>query len=345
MNATVLKRTIHDEPSAWDKFGSALFFSVSSLALIFINKIVMTEYGFPYFDFLAACQFLATTLVLSALIWLKFLEVPRLSKEILHELIPITIFFLANVISGLGGTGKLNIPMFTALRRFGILLTMVGEYFILDKMASNIIVFSILLMVLGALVAAINDLAFDLMGYILVTLNNIFTSGSSLYLTRASNGGRCSKTGVLYYNSLFGLIAMTLYFAIEHSYRYMDLFEFPKTPMSMSSAESKIIGGHQNSILENVYESELWGNPKFVAMFVSACFMGSVLNYASFLCISINGALTAAVVGALKNVLCTYVAIFTMSDYIFEFYNFLGLNIGIVGSLIYTYVTLFVPKS
>lgn len=341
MNAAILKRTIYDEPTFWEKLGSALFFSFASLSLIFVNKIVMTQYGFPYFDFLAACQFLATTLILSVLILFKYMEVPRLSKEIMMELLPITAFFLANVISGLGGTGKLNIPMFTALRRFGIPLTLVGEYFVLGKKASNIVIFSVILMVLGALVAAANDLSFDLMGYFLVTLNNIFTSGSSLFLTKASNGGKCSKNGVLYYNSLFGFIAMAFYFGLEHSYRWIGLFSGNGTMAS----EVKLVSQHQDSVLEHVFALPLWGDPKFIMMFILACFMGSVLNYASFLCISINGSLTAAVVGCLKNVLCTYVAMFTMSDYIFEMYNFLGLNIGIIGSLLYTYVTLFLPKT
>jgi solute carrier family 35 len=348
MNArarSVLKSSVHDEPTFWEKVGSAFFFSFASVALIFVNKIVMTEYGFPHFDFLAACQFLATTVVLSVLIWFNFMEVPRLNREILHELLPITVFFLANVISGLGGTGKLNIPMFTALRRIGILMTMVGEYFVLNKVASNIVIVSVILMVFGALVAAANDLTFDLMGYILVTLNNIFTSGSSLFLTKASNGGKCSKNGVLFYNSLFGFIAMVLYFGIEHSYRWIGVFSFRVDPSSGSVVtESQLVSEHQNSILENVFALDLWSDPAFIAMFVAASFMGSVLNYAAFLNISTNGSLTAAVVGSLKNVVCTYAAMLTMSDYTFEFYNFMGLNIGIIGSLVYTYVTLFPPK-
>ena len=76
-------------------------------------------------------------------------------------------------------------------------------------------------------------------------------------------------------------------------------------------------------------------------MFTCAALLGSVLNYSIFVCTTINSALTTAVVGCLKNVLTTYIGMMIFSDYTFSWWNFLGINISIAGSLYYTYVTMF----
>lgn len=47
---------------------------------------------------------------------------------------------------------------------------------------SSVVHFSVFLMVLGAFVAALDDLAFDLVGYTLVFLNNIFTSANGIVM-------------------------------------------------------------------------------------------------------------------------------------------------------------------
>lgn len=127
----------------------------------------MTEYNFPFFDFLAAIQFISTTSVLTILILLKKIEVPYLNYSIVVEILPVSLMFLGNVICGLGSTKSLNLPMFTALRRFSILMTMIAEYCFLNSRPSYYIIFSIMMMVGGALVAAAYDLSFDTFGYTL----------------------------------------------------------------------------------------------------------------------------------------------------------------------------------
>lgn len=63
---------------------------------------------------------------------------------------------------GLGGTQELSLPMMTVLRRFSILMTMIGEFYILSYKPRLSVQLSVYLMIFGALVAAANDLAFNL---------------------------------------------------------------------------------------------------------------------------------------------------------------------------------------
>ena len=46
---------------------AALFYAVTSLLVIFVNKIVLTGYKFSSYSFLALAQFLATAVVMKSL--------------------------------------------------------------------------------------------------------------------------------------------------------------------------------------------------------------------------------------------------------------------------------------
>ncbi len=56
----------------------------------------------------------------------------------------------------------------------------------------------------------------------------------------------------------------------------------------------------QPAEVEAVRAFPLWGDARFVATFALAAVMGSVLNYATFLCTVNNSALTTTVIGCLK---------------------------------------------
>jgi len=170
--------------------------------VIFVNKVILTEYNFEYFVFLAGAQFLSTSLILYGLSAIHRIELPSPSWAVVREVAPISVMFFLNVVTGLGSTKALNLPMFTALRRFSILMTMMGEYHILGKEPSSVVVLSVVMMVGGAVVAALNDLTFDATGYTLVLLNDVFTALNGIYLKRATLSGRLSKLGILFYNSL-----------------------------------------------------------------------------------------------------------------------------------------------
>lgn len=361
---------IHGNPKQYTQFqkvGAAIFYGIASILVIFTNKAIMANFEFKYFDFLATVQFIMTTTIISLLILCKQIDsIPVLSFAIFKEVIPITLMFLGNVLCGLGSTKSLNIPMFTALRRFSICLTMLGEWYLLKTKPSWSVIVSIFFMVAGALIAALYDLSFDAEGYVLVFLNNIFTALNGVYMKKASNSGKCSKMSVLYYNSLFSTVIMLLYFMLEHSLinGYLVL---PFLPTSLvgnhltSSATTSLTGipaidalqgGSEThpmpllypaiaSTLTKVLHYPHWADFTFLCMLFMAASMGAVLNYSIFLCTMINSPLTTAVVGATKNVATTYIAMVVFPDYAFTYINFLGINISILGSLYYTYMILF----
>ncbi|XP_035221047.1 UDP-sugar transporter sqv-7-like isoform X1 [Stegodyphus dumicola] len=147
---------------------SALFYGISSFLIIVVNKIVLTNYKFPSTHALGIGQMLVTILVLYIGRYFSIIKFPSISSDVPKKceielfyylcscckIWPLPLFFIGNLVCGLGGTKHLSLPMFTVLRRFTILMTLVGEYLILKTRQSLPVVLTVFAMVGGAIIAA-----------------------------------------------------------------------------------------------------------------------------------------------------------------------------------------------
>ncbi|CAG5126394.1 unnamed protein product, partial [Candidula unifasciata] len=287
---------------------AALFYGFSSMMIVVVNKLVLTSYNFPSFQVLALGQIISGIVVLYIAKMLRLITFPDLSWDTVRKVWPLPLVYIGNLLFGLGGTKKLSLPMFTVLRRFSILFTMIAEYYILNVRASWFVQMSVYLMILGAVIAAGTDLSFDLLGYTFILLNDVATAANGVYTKQKLEAKSLGKYGLLYYNSLIMFLPVLI--------------------LTIYSGE-----------LIEAYMFEQWADPVFLFQFLLSCLMGFILNYSIIMCTACNSALTTTIVGVLKNLLVTYLGMFLGGDYVFSLTNFIGINISVCGSLLYTYVT------
>lgn len=166
------------------KVGSAVFYGISSFMITVVNKTVLTSYAFPSFLFLSLGQLTASIVVLGLGKRTKLVSFPPLQRNTFAKIFPLPLIFGFNMIFGLGGTKALSLPMFAALRRFSILMTMLLELKILGVRPTTAVQISVYAMIGGALIAASDDLSFNMQGYTYVMITNALTASNGVYVKK-----------------------------------------------------------------------------------------------------------------------------------------------------------------
>lgn len=290
------------------RISSAFFYGISSFLITVVNKQVLTTYKFPSFLVLSIGQLVASIVVLHSAKQCKLVSIPHYSNDLIRKIFPLPLIFLGNMIFGLGGTQALSLPMFAALRRFSILMTMLLELYVLGVRPTKSVQVSVYAMVGGALIAASDDLSFSMYGYLYVMLTNSLTALNGVYVKKKLNASDLGRYGLMYYNSLIMVLPT-------------------------------ILCAWALGDINDAMDFKQWSEPMFVVQFLLSCVMGFILSYSTILCTQYNSALTTTIVGCLKNISITYLGMFIGGDYLFSWLNCIGINISVLGSLLYTYVT------
>jgi len=286
--------------------GSALFYATTSIIITFTNKLVLYTYKYPYPNIILLAQILFSMFALWFMKFYKIISYADFSWAMVRKVFWMSFWFMGYIVTGLVGLKSTNIPMYTTLRRLTVIPVLLSEYIILHKTSSDKKQQSVVVMVIGSLIAGGTDVSFNFEGYFYVLLNCITTALYLVYQKKISNEG-LNTFGLLFYNNLVSIPFIIVICILS--------------------------GEFENSAGYGFYTS--FG---FQLSFFLCAVIAFLLNYSIFLCNQINSPLTTSIIGQLKNVVVTLGGLFVFDDVIWTFWNIVGLLISLAGSIWYALI-------
>jgi len=246
----------------------AVGYGLTSTLITFFNKAVFDSYEFKGSNTLTLAQGIFSLLFLITLKKYNFLEFPDFSYNTASALSPLAGSFCGMVISGLAALKFVNVPMYSALRRLTTFIVIAGEYVLLNKTVPTFELYSVILMVVGAMIGGWGDLTFDLYGYFLTILNCFVTALYLILIAKKSKETGLNTFGLMFYNNLLSL---------------------PVVAIVVILTEWDVLVSYDR-----------WGDLGFHFFFWMSAFQAFALNYFVFLCSTVNSPLTTSITGQLK---------------------------------------------
>jgi len=283
----------------------AAFYGWMSASSILTNKAVMGIWHFEYPLTMIGCQMIVCFVLLYSLRAFGWISFPDWNWGTALKALPLAAAHLANTLVGLVALNLIDVPMFGTLRRLVALCVMLLEYFLLRQRFSWIVIFSVGLMVSGALIGGWSDLKFDMLGYALTFLVNMITAASLVLIPRTGKDANLSSFGLMLYQVTLSFPAVVVLFILSGEYQRIEDYPY-------------------------LYD------PHFQISFFVSCLQIFLLNYSIFWCTQINSPLTTTVTGQLKNVL-QIAGGFLFFEVPIVPMNIFGITVGISGSFIYTF--------
>ncbi|KAK9207747.1 hypothetical protein WN944_000093 [Citrus x changshan-huyou] len=173
------------------------------MAMVFINKAVIMQYAHSMT--LLTLQQLATALLIQAGRKMGYTKSKAIDLMTAKKLLPVSLFYNANVAFALASLKGVNIPMYIAIKRLTPLAVLVAGFFSGKGKPTTQVTVSVLLTATGCVIAALGDFSFDLFGYSMALTSVFF---QTMYLVLVEKSGAedgLSSVEIMFYNSFLSL--------------------------------------------------------------------------------------------------------------------------------------------
>ncbi|XP_020588830.1 putative UDP-sugar transporter DDB_G0278631 isoform X2 [Phalaenopsis equestris] len=294
------------EPSEVLSLLAAVSYGFASMAMVFINKAILMKYA--YSITLLALQQVATALLIHLGRVMGYTKVSSMNIATAKKLLPLSLFYNANVAFALASLKGVNIPMYIALKRLTPLAVLIAGFFSGKGRPHIQVSLSVLTTALGVIIAALGDFSFDLFGYTMALTSVFFQTMYLMLVEKSSAEDGLSSVEIMLYNAILS-IPFLLFIIIATA-------EFP----------------HSLALLIEKAHSF-----SFFLIFILSLVMGIVLNFTMFLCTTVNSALTTTIVGVLKGVGSTTLGFLLLGGVEVHALNITGLIINTIGGVWYSY--------
>jgi solute carrier family 35 protein len=286
---------------------SACSYAATSVCILIFNKQVLSDYGFNYPVLMTLFHMLVSLFLLTLFRSIGLLSFASFNLKLARSVLPLALCFVLNIMLGMCALRLTNIPMFATLRRLTGFICICTEYLLLNKKPTAMTATSVFIMILGSFIGGWGDLQFDLLGYSYVLLNNLVTALYLTFIKRILNDTQLKSDtfGIMYYNSIISIPFLLL--------------------LAMINGELSTI-----AFFPHLF------NSGFQLSFLLSAMMAFGVNYTTFWCTEVNSPLTTSVTGQVKNVLSSFISLFTPLSHVKATPLLItGLAVGLLGSFLY----------
>ena len=297
-------------------------FIMCSITINIVNRVIFWKYKFK-FNF--------TLVLLQQLFCMIFYTICSKKSEVFiaetggvsfedfwklkFQYIGYCIFFiLKTVTSFLGYQLVTNIPMYVNLRKFLTAMTFIYQYFCKKKKISNVNIFVVILLTLGAFLTGIDDYSTDIKGYLAVLMKNMFNLVNLEVSENFKKINGLTNLKLLVYNSFLStpLLLITIfangelfklvnYFKEEHDFSYIHLIFF----------------------------------------LIISCSIVMVTNASFFISNEKNTSLFTQLVSDTKYIVITFISYVVLKSFVFTWKNITGLFLSTLAAIIITVTSLY----
>ncbi|CAM8923048.1 unnamed protein product [Rhodiola kirilowii] len=168
---------------------AAVCYMACAVLLVMFNKAALSSYNFPCANVITLLQLICSCLLLYTMKYWRIISFTSSKAQILAtestalvpmqtliRTLPLALAYLLYMVVSMESVRGVNVPMYTTLRRTTVAFTMAVEYLLTGQKHSRRVISSVAIIILGAYVAGVRDLTFDLYSYGIVFLANICTA-------------------------------------------------------------------------------------------------------------------------------------------------------------------------
>lgn len=281
---------------------SAIFYGFCSGIMNIANKFVLKTWSFDFPEVIMTAQLVFVILCLKVLDKCNKIKLVEYNFTSAKSCALLSVFYSTNTCFALFALSGLNLPMYAAIRRCIPLISATLSYFIFSKRQSFRVTLAVVIISIGAVLAAAGDANKDMASYIWGTASTVLMASYLVTLQYTGIRDKMTLSNLLYINSCNCLPFMTLI-----SVRvYKDVLVYP-------------------------YMTE----PLFLLNFFFVIASGGLLNYSVFLCTTVNSALTTTCVGVIKSGFVTVIGMFAFGRVIPTTLFVGGLTVNFLGGVLY----------
>jgi len=285
---------------------ACLSYATCSITMTLTNKAMFSTFSFRYPLCLLMYQHIFTVVFLYLGRKLGYLHYEPLNWTNVKNWYPVNILFLLMLASGSYVIKLLSIPMVTIFKNVTTSLVTAGDYVLFGEVVTQGIFSSVLLMIASSIVAGLNDLAFNALGYLWMSVNCFVSAAYVLYMRHAMKTTKLSEWSMVYYNNLLSIPTL-----LPVLYLNGELPALLNEPLSM------------------------WTNGLVTMTFISGI-SGVLISVTSFWAVKSTSPTTFSMVGTLNKIPLTLLGFMFFHSPV-TLLGAISISLGLVGGALFTY--------